>query len=76
MAGARARTVKGELIGDGAFSRFDGGNHSLLRDRTGKDTPISLTLDMTRNVRVEDVGGMVEAQVDSEGRVLTISKDQ
>jgi len=73
MAGARARTVKGELIGDGAFSRFNGGNHSLLRDRNGKDTPISLTLDMTRNVRV---GDMVEAQVDSEGRVLTISKDQ
>ena len=73
MAGTRARTVKGELIGDGAFSRFDGGNHYLLRDRNGKDTPISLTLDMTRNVRVRD---MVEAQVDSEGRVLTISKDQ
>jgi Small metal-binding protein len=73
MAGAGARTVKGELIADGAFSRVDGGHHYLLRDRNGIDIPISLTQDMGRNVRT---GDRVEAQVDSEGRVLAISKDQ
>ena len=76
MAGAQARTVKGELINDeasSASSRFDGGHHYLLRDRNGKDIPISLTQDMARNIRA---GDRVEAQVDSEGRVLAISKDQ
>ena len=73
MAGAQARTVKGKLIGDESFSRADGWSHYLLRDRNGTDTPITLTQDMTRNMRT---GDMVEAQVDSEGHVLAITKDQ
>lgn len=75
-AGTRARTVKGELIGDeasSASSRLDGGHHYILRDRNGKDITILLPQDMGRNVRA---GDKVEAQVDSAGRVLTISKDQ
>lgn len=76
MAGAQARTVKGELIGDeasSASSRFDGGKHYLVRDRNGNDTPISLTQGMSQTVAV---GDRVQAQVDADGRVLAISKDQ
>ena len=75
-AGTRAKTVKGELVGDeasSASSRLDGGRHCILRDRNGNDIPISLPQDLGRNVRA---GDKVEAQVDSAGRVLTISKDQ
>jgi len=73
MASSRARMVKGELIGDEATTRGDGGRQYLLRDRDGKDTPILLTPDMTRNLKAGDV---VEAQVDSDGRVVAINKYQ
>lgn len=64
--------MKGELIGDEASSRAEGGHHYILRDRNGKDIPVSLPQDMGRNVQG---GDRVEAQVDSAGRVLSISKD-
>ncbi len=73
MAGTQTRTVKGELISDEASGRVDGGQHYRVRDPQGKDIPISLSQDMGRTVRE---GDMVEAQLDSEGRVLAISKDR
>jgi hypothetical protein len=66
------RTVRGELIGEQTPSAT-GDNRYLLRDRSGRDIPISLTDDMSRKVHVGDV---VEAQVDSEGRVVAINKYQ
>jgi hypothetical protein len=54
-----------------AISRVAGRDFYLLRDPQGTDTPISLSSDMSRHVQVGDV---VEAQVDPNGRVLAISK--
>jgi hypothetical protein len=71
MAGGE-RTVSGYLISDEASSRRDGGNHYFVRDRSGTDLPITLTQDMTRDVRA---GDKVKAQVDADGHVLPIVKD-
>lgn len=76
MAGTPARAVKGILIGDEAglaTSRFDGVKPYYLRDRNGRDIPVVLTPDMARTV---GVGDRVVAQMDSDGRILAISKDQ
>jgi len=73
MGGTQTRIVKGELISDEASGRVDGGQHYRVRGPHGKDVPISLSQDMGRTVRE---GDMVEAQLDSEGRVLAISKDR
>jgi hypothetical protein len=76
MAGSPARTVEGILVSDEAglaSSRFDGVKPYYLRDRNGRDIPVVLTPDMARNV---GVGDRVVAQVDSDGRILAISKDQ
>lgn len=71
--GRETRTVKGELIGDELSSRKEGGNHYFLRDQTGKDLPITLTEDMGRHMRA---GDKVEAQIDADGVVRTIAKEQ
>jgi hypothetical protein len=76
MAGTPARTVTGILISDKAglaTSRFDGVKPYYLRDRNGRDIPVVLPPDMARTV---GVGDRVVAQVDSDGRILAISKDQ
>jgi hypothetical protein len=76
MAGTPARTVTGILISDEAglaTSRFDGVKPYYLRDRNGRDIPVVLPPDMARTV---GVGDRVVAQVDSDGRILAISKDQ
>jgi hypothetical protein len=70
--GLRTRMVSGQLVGDEASSRKDGGAHYFLRDRSGQDLPITLTGDMSRHVRV---GDKVKAQLDADGRVLSIAKD-
>jgi hypothetical protein len=69
-------TVEGILISDEAglaSSRFDGVKPYYLRDRNGRDIPVVLTPDMARTV---GAGDRVVAQVDSDGRILAISKDQ
>lgn len=71
--GRGTRTVKGELIGDEVSSRKEGGNHYFLRDQAGKDLPITLTEDMGRHMRA---GDKVEAQIDADGLVLAIAKEQ
>ncbi|HEY6083885.1 MAG TPA: small metal-binding protein SmbP, partial [Nitrospira sp.] len=71
-SGMPVRTVRGELIGEQTPSSL-GDNRYLLRDRNGRDIPVLLTDDMTRKVQVGDV---VEAQVDSDGRVVAINKYQ
>jgi hypothetical protein len=76
MTGTPARTVTGILISDEAglaTSRFDGVKPYYLRDQTGRDIPVALTPDMARTV---GVGDRVVAQVDFDGRILAISKDQ
>jgi hypothetical protein len=72
MAGQRARTVRGELIGDEAVSRADGNRQYLLRDQEGKETRILLTPDMNQRVQA---GDKVQAELDPEGRVVAINKE-
>jgi len=64
--GNRAQTVKGEL------SRSAGGGEQyVVRDSQNREMPITLSPEMSRQVQVGDV---VEAQVDSNGQVTSISK--
>jgi hypothetical protein len=64
--GPSAQTIKGEL------SRSAGGGEQyVVRDSQNREMPISLTPEMSRQVQVGDV---VEAQVDSNGQVTSISK--
>jgi small metal-binding protein len=66
--GPSAQTIKGEL------SRSAGGGEQyVVRDSQNREMPISLTPEMSRQVQVGDV---VEAQVDSNGQVTSISKAQ
>jgi hypothetical protein len=50
-----------------------GGEHYVVRDSQNREMPISLSPEMSRQVRV---GDMVEAQVDSNGQVTSITKAQ
>jgi len=70
--GPSAQTIKGELSRSGNSSR-DGGEQYVVRDSQNREVPISLTPEMSRQVQVGDV---VEAQVDSNGQVTSISKAQ
>jgi hypothetical protein len=64
--GARAQTIRGEL------SRSAGGGEQyVVRDSQNREMPIALSPEMSRQVQVGDV---VEAQVDSNGQVTSISK--
>jgi hypothetical protein len=71
-AGAlRAQTIKGELSRAENSPRTGGGEHYVVRDSQNREMPISLTPEMSRQVQVGDV---VEAQIDSNGQVTSITK--
>jgi len=76
-AGARtsgipsSKTLTGELKRTTTPMRADGGEYYVVRDRQRGDTPVVLSPDMSRQVREGDI---VEMQLDSQGRVLAISK--
>ena len=70
-AAATPRTFKGELSQKKDVTRADGGESYVLRDPENREIPISLSPEMSRQVQVGDV---VEAQVDSNGQVTSISK--
>lgn len=66
-----SRSVKGELIPQDSAATSDGSRRYLLREANGRETPILLGPDMTQNVQS---GEIVEAQMDSQGRVAAINK--
>ena len=72
-AAATPRTFKGELSQKKDVTRADGGESYVLRDRENREMPITLSPEMSRQVQVGDV---VEAQVDSNGQVTSITKAQ
>ena len=72
-ADATPRTLKGELSQKKDVTRADGGESYVIRDRENREMPITLSPEMSRQVQVGDV---VEAQVDSNGQVTSISKAQ
>ena len=67
-AAATPRTIKGELSRSAS-----GGEQYVVRDSQNRETPISLSPEMSRQVQVGDV---VEAQVDPNGQVTSITKAQ
>ena len=69
-AGVRNQTIRGELSRT-SDSGTSGGERYVVRDRQNREMPISLSPEMSRQVQV---GDMVEAQVDSNGQVTSISK--
>ena len=66
-------TIKGELARNERSTRVGGGEDYIVRDKQNREMPISLSPEMSRQVQVGDV---VEAQVDSNGQVTSISKAQ
>jgi len=74
-AARRTHTVRGELSRNTrpTAGGVTGGEPYILRDRENREVPIALSPEMSRQVQVGDV---VEAQVDSEGHVTSISKAQ
>jgi len=71
-AAGRTQTIKGELSRS-ETSSVGGGEHYVVRDSQNREMPISLSPEMSRQVQV---GDMVEAQVDSNGQVTSITKAQ
>lgn len=71
----RTQTVRGELARNTrpTAGGVTGGEHYILRDRQNREVPIALSPEMSRQVQIGDV---VEAQVDSNGQVTSISKAQ
>src|SRR5918995_1475569 len=72
-AGGRTQTIKGELSRNENSPKVGGGEHYVVRDSQNREMPISLSPEMSRQVQV---GDMVEAQVDSNGQVTSITKAQ
>lgn len=74
-AARRTHTVRGELARNTrpTAGGVTGGEPYILRDRENRELPIALSPEMSRQVQVGDV---VEAQVDSNGQVTSISKAQ
>jgi hypothetical protein len=72
-AGAGTQTIKGELSRNENSSKVGGGEHYVVRDSQNREMPISLSPELSRQVQV---GDMVEAQVDSNGQVTSITKAQ
>lgn len=73
MSQRKIQTIKGELARSERDTGVSGGEHYVLRDSQNRELPISLSPDMSRQVQVGDV---VEAQVDSNGQVTSITKAQ
>ena len=68
-----AQTVTGELVRDTSSSGTMSGEHFLVRDRQNNEIPIRLSPEMSTQVHPGDI---VEAQIDSKGEVVAISKAQ
>ncbi len=66
-------TVKGELARSDRPATASGGEQYIVRDPQNQEVPIDLSPQSSNQVQVDD---MVEAQLDSEGRVTSISKAQ
>ena len=73
MSQRGAHTIKGELARSNRPGTTTGGEQYVVRDQQNREMPISLTPEMSRQVQVGDV---VEAQVDPNGQVTSISKAQ
>jgi hypothetical protein len=67
------RTIKGELARSERAPGTTGGEQYVVRDKQNREMPISLSPELSRQVQVGDV---VEAQVDPNGQVTSISKAQ
>ena len=71
---SRTRTVKGELSRSSTdVKRADGRETYILRDPQNREVPITLSQEMNQQVQV---GDMVEAQIDPDGQVTSITKAQ
>ena len=66
-----SRTVTGELRRSTTVSTVQGQESYVVRDRQSGDTPVLLSTDMSSQIKE---GDMVKAQIDSQGRVVAISK--
>jgi hypothetical protein len=66
-----SRTVTGELKRSSTESTVQGQETYVVRDRQSGDTPVLLSTDMSRQIKEGDI---VTAQIDSQGRVVAISK--
>ena len=66
-----SRTVTGELRRSSTASTVQGQESYVVRDRQSGDTPVLLSTDMSSQIKE---GDMVNAQIDSQGRVVAISK--
>jgi hypothetical protein len=72
-AAPRTQTIKGELMRNEKSTKVGGGEEYIVRDSQQREMPIALSPEMSQQVQV---GDMVEAQVDSNGQVTSISKAQ
>ena len=71
---SRTRTVKGELSRSSTdVKRADGRETYILRDPQNREVPITLSQEMNQQVQVGDT---VEAQIDPDGQVTSITKAQ
>ena len=68
---SRTRTVKGELSRGTGEKRADGREYYVVRDPQNREVPIALPQEMNQQVKVGDV---VEAQIDADGQVTSITK--
>ena len=73
MSQRGGQTIRGELARSDRATGTTGGEHYIVRDKQNREMPISLSPEMSRQVQVGDV---VEAQVDPNGQVTSISKAQ
>jgi hypothetical protein len=70
---SRTRTVKGELSLRSDGKRADGRENYVLRDPQNREVPITLSPEMNQQVHVGDV---VDAHIDADGQVTSITKAQ
>jgi hypothetical protein len=68
---SRSRTVKGELSRGTGEKRADGREYYVVRDPQNREVPIILSQEMNQQVHVGDV---VEAQIEADGQVTSITK--
>ena len=66
-------TIKGQLARKENSTRIGGGEEYVVRDPQNREMPIALSPEMSRQVEVGDV---VEAQIDPNGQVTSITKAQ
>jgi hypothetical protein len=73
MSQRGTHTIKGELARSERAVGTTGGEHYVVRDNQNREMPIALSPEMSQQVQVGDV---VEAQVDPNGQVTSITKAQ